>query len=125
MSVQFVEIAGQQMAVLSKTEFDRLVELAEEQFDIDAAVEAEGRLQQGEETVPDTMVKAILAGEPPLRAWRKHRGLTLDRLSEMSGVIKSSLSSAENGKRGLSMEAWRSVADALGVLIDDILPLEN
>lgn len=125
MSVQFVEIAGQQMAVLSKTEFDRLVELAEEQFDIDAAVEAEGRLQQGEETVPDTMVKAILAGEPPLRAWRKHRGLTLDRLSEMSGVIKSSLSSAENGKRGLSMEAWRSVADALGVLVDDILPLEN
>ena len=125
MSVQFLEIAGQQMAVMAKDDYDRLLELAEEQHDIDAAVEAERRLEQGEETVPDTMVKAILAGETPLRAWRKHRGLTLDRLGEMSGVAKSSLSSAENAKRGLSMEAWRFVADALDVLVDDILPIED
>lgn len=125
MSVQFVEIAGQQMAVLSKEEYDRLVEHAEEQLDIDAAVEAEKRLQQGEETVPDTMAKAMLAGEAPLRTWRKHRGLTLEQLAEKSGVAKSSLSNVENGRRGLSMEAWRSVADALSVLVDDILPIDG
>lgn len=125
MSVQFVEIAGHKLAVLPEAEYQRLIELAEEQHDIDAAIAAEKRLAAGEETVPDTLVKAILSGEPPLRVWRKHRGLTLAQLSASSGIATSSLSSAENGKRGLSMEGWRAVADALDVLVDDILPLED
>lgn len=125
MSVQYIEIAGQKMAVLTAEEYDRLIELADEQDDIDAAIEAEKRLAAGEETVPDTLVKDILAGVAPLKVWRKHRDLTLQQLSSVSGVAKSTLSSAENGKRGLSMDAWRSVADALGVLVDDILPLED
>lgn len=124
MSVQFVEIAGQKMAMLNIDEYDRLVEMAEEQHDIDAAIAAEKRALEGEETVPDTMVKAMLAGEAPLRVWRKYRGLTLEQLAQKSGVAKSSLSSVENGKRGLSMEAWRSLADALSLLVDDILPVE-
>lgn len=125
MSAQFIEIAGQPMAVLKKADYDQLVELAEEQFDIDAAVAAEKRLQKGEECVPDTMVKTILAGEAPLRAWRKHRGLTLEQLATLSGVSKSSISNTEHKRKGLSMDAWRSVADALGVLVDDILPIED
>jgi len=125
MGVQFVEIAGQTMAVLSQKEYNRLVDLAEEQYDIDAAVAAEERLKQGEETVPDTIVKAMLAGEAPLRLWRKHRGLTLEQLAEKSGVAKSSLSNVENGRRGLSMEAWRSLAEALSLLVDDILPIDD
>ena len=57
------------------------------------------------ETIPGEVVKAILAGESPLRVWRKHRELTLDALAERVGVSKGYLSQVENlhkdGTRGL------------------------
>ena len=44
------------------------------------------------ETVSGEVVHAILEGTPPLRAWRRHRGLTLDALAERTGVSKGYLS---------------------------------
>ena len=43
------------------------------------------------ETIPGEIVKAILAGESPLRVWRKHREFTLDALAERVGVSKEYL----------------------------------
>ena len=49
---------------------------------IDRAV---GEHEAGE-TVSGEVVHAILEGTPLLRAWRRHRGLTLDALAERTGV---------------------------------------
>ena len=49
------------------------------------------------ETVPGEVVHAILDGTPPLRAWRRHRRLTLGGLAARVGVTKGYLSQIENG----------------------------
>ena len=67
------------------------------------------------ETVPGEVVKAILAGESPLRVWRKHREFTLDALAERVGVSKGYLSQIENGQKPGTLGLFRRLADVLNV----------
>ncbi len=50
-----------------------------------------------------------------LRSLRKAKGLTQDRLAEMSGLSKGFLSLVEAGERNLSVSAMIALSDALGV----------
>ena len=122
MTVQIVEIAGQKMAMLPMADYERLVEIVEDRTDAHAAAEAERRRNEGEEYLPAELVDRILNGESPLRVWRRHRGLTLDRLAERAGVRHATLSQIENGKAQGKPALCKAVADALDVAVDDILP---
>jgi ribosome-binding protein aMBF1 (putative translation factor) len=122
MAVQIVEIGGQQIAMLPVAEYERLVDLAEDKADALAASDAARRRDAGEEYLPAVMVDRLLAGESPLRIWRKHRGMTLEALSTAVGIGKSFLSQIETGGRRGSPAVWRKLADALEVSSDDILP---
>ena len=64
------------------------------------------------------------SGETHLRAWRKYRGLTLAELSEIVGISQSYLTLVERGQRQGRPLQWRSLAEALRVTIEDILPLD-
>jgi len=123
MTVQIVEIAGQKMAMLPVADYERLLDLAEEKADVLAAMQAEQRRREGEEYLPAQMVDRLLAGESALKIWRKHRRMTLERLSEAVGARKSLLSEIENGKRRGAPLLWRKLAEALSVSADDILPV--
>ena len=122
MSVQFVEIGGQKMAVMPVAEYQHLLTEVEEADDVRAAEAAERRRIAGEEYLPVEMVDRILGGEAALRVWRKYRGLTLATLSEISGISTSYLSELESGNRQGKPMLWRKLASALGVTVDDILP---
>jgi DNA-binding XRE family transcriptional regulator len=122
MTVQFVEIAGQKMAVLPVADYERLVDMAEDRSDAIAAARAAQRREAGEEYVPAELVDAILAGQSPLRVWRKHRGLTLEQLAQATGARHATLSDIENGKAQGKPALWKSLANALDVAVDDILP---
>lgn len=122
MVVQFVEIAGQKMAVLPVADYERLLDLAEDRADVLAAAAAEKRRLDGEEYLPAAMVDRMLAGESPLRVWRTHRGTTLAALGTAAGVSVGFLSDIELGKRRGKPGLWRKLAEALGVSADDILP---
>ncbi|MEP7223140.1 MAG: helix-turn-helix transcriptional regulator [Novosphingobium sp.] len=122
MTVQFIEIGGQKMAMLPLDEFHLLRNAGEDQADLRAAALAEMRRVEGEEYLPADLVDKLLGGENALRIWRKYRGFTLDSLSSATGVVKSTLSNIENGKRSGTAATWRSLADALRVTVDDILP---
>jgi ribosome-binding protein aMBF1 (putative translation factor) len=122
MAVQFLEIGGQQMAVLPVDDYRKLIEIVEDKADLMAAVRAEGRRAQGEEYLRSVLVDRLLDGESALRVWRQHRGLTLDELSKRSGVGKSMLSEIENGNRMGKPVLWRKLAAALDVTLDDIVP---
>jgi DNA-binding XRE family transcriptional regulator len=122
MTAQIVEISGQKMAVLPMADYERLIEIAEEQADISAAIAAEKRRQDGEELIPSELVYAIMDGENPLRAWRKYRGLTIDTLAATAGIRQSMLSMLENGKAQGKPAHWRALAEALNVTIEDIFP---
>lgn len=122
MTAQIVEIAGRKMAVLPVEDYARLVDIVEDKADAAAAEAAERRRIEGEEYLPAEMVDRILSGESALRVWRKHRGMTLDQLAAVTGSRKSTLSEIENGKAQGKPALWRSLADALRVSTDDILP---
>jgi Helix-turn-helix domain len=123
MVVQFVEIAGQRMAVLPVADYERLLDLAEDRADALAAAAAEKRRLDGEEYLPAAMVDRMLAGESPLRVWRTHRDMTLAALGTVAGVSVGFLSDIELGKRRGKPGLWRKLAEALNVSADDILPV--
>lgn len=100
----------------------RLVECAEDQADARAAVAAEERRAAGEEYLASALVDRLASGEPPLRVWRTHRGLSLRALASAAGIAGSYLSQLENGRRDGAPRVWRALATALRLDVDDILP---
>jgi transcriptional regulator with XRE-family HTH domain len=48
-----------------------------------------------------------------LRQWRKHRGLTLERLAARVGMVPSALSMLERGESGYSQPVLEALAEAL------------
>ncbi|WP_068072952.1 helix-turn-helix domain-containing protein [Novosphingobium lentum] len=124
MGVQILEIAGRKMAVLPLDDYERLLETAEDREDIAAAIEAERRRKDGVEYLPAGMVDRILDGENALRVWREYRGMTIAELAEKSGYGISMISKIETGSRQGTVSLWKAVAAALGVLPDDIMPVD-
>jgi DNA-binding XRE family transcriptional regulator len=122
MSVQIVEIAGQKMALLPVADYERLLDLAEDKADALAAADAEHRRESGEEYLSGEMVDRLMSGESALRVWRRHRGLTLSALAERAGVTVATLSRVETGKMQGRPTLWRSLADCLGVSVEEIFP---
>ena len=122
MGAQIVEIAGQKMAVLPVADYERLLELAEDRADEEAADRAEKRRSEGEEYVPIELVDRILAGESPLRVWRQYRGLTLEDVAKRIGVTPATVSRLETGAMKGAPAIWRKLAGALDVAVEDILP---
>jgi len=57
-----------------------------------------------------------------LRELRRDQGLTLEELAARASIDPSTLSRLESGKRRLALDHLPSLADALGVRVDDLLP---
>jgi len=113
---------GDQMAVIPLSEYERLVEAAEDLADVRAYDEATRRLASGEdELVPAELVNRILDGENALRVWREYRGLTVKQLAEQAGVSAPFVSQIENGQREGSVETMRKIAGVLKVSLDDLV----
>ncbi len=102
---------------LTAGEYNALLERLEDLQDLLALKEAEGS-----ERVPDAIAKRLLIdGDNPVRVWREYRGLTQAALSEKSGVRQGYLSEIESGKKPGSVDAYKALARALGVDVDDLL----
>jgi DNA-binding XRE family transcriptional regulator/PHD/YefM family antitoxin component YafN of YafNO toxin-antitoxin module len=113
---------GDQMAVIPLTEYERLVEAAEDLADVRAYDEAMRRLASGEdELVPAETVNRILDGENALRVWREYRGLTVKQLAEKAGVSAPFVSQIETGQREGSVETMRKLADVLKISLDELV----
>jgi len=113
---------GDQMAVIPLTEYERLVEAAEDLADVRTYDEAVRRLASGEdELVPAHLVNRILDGENALRVWREYRGLTVKQLADKAGVSAPFLSQIETGQREGSVETMRKLAEVLKVSLDELV----
>ncbi|MBF0305676.1 MAG: helix-turn-helix transcriptional regulator [Alphaproteobacteria bacterium] len=105
---------------LSRADYEALIDVA----DLAALRDVEAKLAAGEaEDIPIEMVERLLAGEHPLRVWREHRGLTGPQLARMSGVPQSYISEIETKKKPGSVDAMTKLAHAMGLSIDDIVPV--
>lgn len=122
MKVQLIIRDGRpEWAVLPYEEYQRLIEEIEMQEGIRDYDTAKQALMEGEELVPSDLTYAILDGKHPIRAWREHRQLTQEQLAKAAEISKSYLSQIESGKRKGTTNVLVSLANALGLDVDDIV----
>ena len=113
--IQRLKVGGQFYVFMP---FDEYQALAKSASALSKALTEPENVHEFTSTVP-----VVKNGDGNLRAWRKHRGLTLDELAAMAGTRKSFLSQIENGNMLGRATLWRTLAEALDVSIEDILPL--
>jgi hypothetical protein len=116
---------------LRRADFEIMLETIDDAEDIRALRAAEAREKEiGKEAaradhLPIELVMRLMAGEHPVRIWREQRSLSLQTLADKAGVGRSYLVEIEGRKKPGSVVAYRRLATALGVTIDDLLPPED
>jgi mRNA interferase RelE/StbE len=73
-------------------------------------------------TLPHDYAMRVVSGEHPVRVWRDYRGLSAVELAAKAEMSKTYLSEIETGKKPGSIEAYKGLAQALGVPVDALLP---
>ena len=126
MKVQFIKTTGgEELAVLPKSEYERLVGLASDE-DVGTrrlVSEARTRIAAGREIVlPKTVVDRLASGENPVRVLREWRNQTQSELVVAIGITQGYLSELEAGKRKGPVALHQKISRALGVPIDLLLP---
>lgn len=123
MTAQIIKTpAGEELAILPRADYDRLVARAEDASDIRAGAEARARITAGaDELVPLDIAGRLLEGESPVRVWREHRGMTMAALAGAAGISAAYLSQIEGGKREGTLSTMAAVAKALRVSLDDLI----
>jgi DNA-binding XRE family transcriptional regulator len=109
---------GDDIVILSRKEYDRLVVAANEDA-VDAAA-ARKAIARNEETLTEAEMDELLAARTPLAFWRRRRGLTQAQLAKTTGIAQGFLSEIEAGHKTGAVDAIRRIASALGVSLDDI-----
>lgn len=87
----------------------------------DAAAYAEAVANDDGVRYPAAVAVAMAGGATPLRAWREHRGLTLQALASAAGLSKPFVSQIEGGKRAGTAATLKKLAAALGVPVGALL----
>ncbi len=103
---------------ITRQEYAALRAAAEELADIEAYDQA---MAEPGEAIPAEFVRRMVDGENPLRVFRDLRGLTQSGLAEHSGVNRVQIADIEAGRKSGSVQTLRKLAEALGVMIDDLV----
>lgn len=123
-NVQFIHTpGGDDLAVLPRNEYDRLVALAaEQQEDVSASriVRNSVRaLKEGRDVVlPKPVADRLANGDNAVRVVREWRGMVQGELAVAVGISQNYLSEIETGRRKGPAELQKKFARALGVPLD-------
>ena len=74
--------------------------------------------------IPHEVALAIMDGDRPVVAYRRHCGLTLRDLAARTGLAVGYLSEIERGLQPGSTSALSRIADAVGTTIDTLVRLD-
>jgi len=108
---------------ITKAEYARLCAAAEESMDIRAARSVIARLKTGaEELLPAEVADRLINGQNPLKIWRIYRGMSQSHLARSASVSRVQISDIEAGRATGSVRTLRSLADALQITLDDLVP---
>jgi DNA-binding XRE family transcriptional regulator len=123
-NVQFIHTpGGGDLAILPRTDYDRLVALAAEAQE-DAAASRIIRnstraLKEGREVVlPKAVVDRLANGDNPVRVIREWRDMIQGELAVAVGISQNYLSEIETGRRKGPAELQKKFARALAVPMD-------
>lgn len=107
---------------LARTDYEALLDELEEAHDLARIRQIDADLAAGRtETIPFEMAVALCDGANPVRAWRKHRGMTARDLAAQVGIAPGYLSEIETGKKAGSVQVLTRLAGALRVDLDDLV----
>jgi DNA-binding XRE family transcriptional regulator len=125
--VQFIKTTGgEELAILPKSEYERLAALAAGE---DAGVarivrRARAALASGNEVLlPKAVVDQLAAGQNPIRVLREWRAMTQAELVASVGITQGYLSELETRKRKGPVALHQKIARTLGVPIELLLPI--
>ena len=107
---------------LRRTDFEMMIEAVGDAEDREKEM---GSQAARADHLPVELVMRLMVGEHPVRIWREQRGLSIQALADTAGVGRSYLVEIERHKKPGSVAAYRRLAAALGVPVDDLLPSEN
>ena len=120
--VSFKTPNGEEMIVLSRKDYEVLIERAELAEDIAAVDDYNRKLATGEEeAIPATFADRLIDGENPIRVYRELRGMSARELAERSDISAAFLSEIENGKKEGGIATLKRIATALDVALDDLV----
>ena len=92
------------------------MEDAEMLADVKAYDDAKARLKDREdELIPLEIAERRLRGEPALRIWREHRGLTQEQLAKQAKVSRALIAAIETKRKAGSVSTWKRLGAALNV----------
>jgi len=111
---------GEDIVILSRKEYDRLLAAANEDA-ADAAV-ARKAIARNEETLDDAEVDELLAARTPLAFWRRKRGVTQTDLAKAAGIAQGFLSEIECGLKTGDVAVLQRIAAALEISLLDLVP---
>jgi DNA-binding XRE family transcriptional regulator len=122
MNVQTIVRDGKpEYVVLPWDEYQALLAAAEDTRDAALLDDFARKLAAGEEeTIPESVLDALLAGESPLKVWREYRGLTQEALAARAGISKAYVSQIESGKRQGAIKTLQAIARVLDLSLDDL-----
>jgi DNA-binding XRE family transcriptional regulator len=113
---------GDEIVILSRDEYDRLIDAAEDAKDAKTARRVIGNIESGAETLlSDSELDDFLNAKSPLAFWREKRGMTQANLAKATGIAQGFLSEIESGKKPGTPATLKRIADALSVRIDDLI----
>jgi DNA-binding XRE family transcriptional regulator len=116
---QIIEQDGKPaFVVLPISEWERIQERLE---DISDQAAIDRFRTEGHETFPAAVVDALIAGENPIRTYRKHRSLTQHDLAKAAEITVPYLSQIESGKREPSLDVAKRLAASLSISVDDLV----
>lgn len=109
-----------EVVIVDAARYDALAAKAEDAED--ARIAAATSQYDERDLIPSDVVKRKLAGEVPLRVWREQRGMKAKDLAAAAGISAAYLSDIERAKVDGSLLVMARLADALDVLVDDLVP---
>jgi DNA-binding XRE family transcriptional regulator len=125
---------GEELAIMPRAEFERLMALVVERMPYPEAPDSEdaedarhheramAEYRAGRaEALTDEAMGQLLAAPTPLAFWRRRRGLTQQQLASAAGIPQGYLSALEAGKKRGTPETLKRIAEALGVTLDQLV----
>jgi DNA-binding XRE family transcriptional regulator len=121
---QIIHTDGEDLVVITRSEYEALLARAGDEASEDAmtariVAATDEKLARGEDVaLPAAVWDAIEGGEHPIRAIRKHRGLTQTDVAAQAGLRQGYIADIESGRKTGSATSLKAIAAALGVPLD-------
>jgi DNA-binding XRE family transcriptional regulator len=113
---------GDEIVILSRDEYDRLIAASEDAADARTARRVLDDNSRGAEIVlTEREADEFLKAKTPLAFWRKKRSLTQADLAKATGVAQGFLSEIESGQKPGTPATLKKIAEALNIKVDDLI----